>query len=79
LAFALAIGSAFTTKLLFNPTGWTEIGHTIYNGPTDDPRCAVNNGPVDCFIVISGVAVSPVYDSVTDIGDPLDVLTHPNP
>lgn len=78
-AFVLAIASAFTTKALDNPTGYLKIAGTVYSGPTNDSRCAVDNGPTPCTIMVGSDAEGPVYDSQGDINNPDYVLTHPNP
>jgi len=67
LAFMFAIASAFTTKFS-NPTGWASVGGTHVSGETNDAGCAVRSMGTNCFIVVEGSNVSPVYDSEAHIG-----------
>jgi Family of unknown function (DUF6520) len=64
--FVFAIGSAFTTKSVFNPTGWSkDSGGNVISGITNDPNCALNGGDTNCSI--PNQALSACYDTQTDI------------
>jgi hypothetical protein len=64
-AFVLAIGSAFTTKVL-NPTGYYNTGSSIVSGATDNSACQVQTSGSLCTINFQGNDVSPVYDTEDD-------------
>jgi hypothetical protein len=62
VAFVLAIGSAFTSKLV-NPTGYKVVSGATRSGETNNANCAVQASGTDCSFQFSGSPVSPVYSS----------------
>ena len=71
-----AIGSAFSTKAFFNPTGWAHVGTQDVSGVTDDPACQVQSTGTNCTIVVNGNTVPTVYDLKADIGVSSKILRH---
>ena len=64
--FVFAVGSAFTTKSVFNPIGWSkDSGGHVISGLTNDPNCALSGGSVNCMI--PSQALSACYDTKADI------------
>src|SRR6266498_3716406 len=61
LAFALAIGSAFTVKV--NPTGFKKVGSTVYSGPTNNANCAAQSTGSLCSILVEGDPATTVYST----------------
>jgi hypothetical protein len=72
VAALFAVGSAFVSKYA-NPTGWALVSGSDVSGLTNESDCSIQTG-TDCFIVVSGQEITPVYDSKADIGNAAKVL-----
>lgn len=75
IAALFAIASAFATKA-FNTIGWADLDGSPVDGPVNSPGCGMQPTGFQCYIVIDGMEITPLYDKESDIGISSKILRY---